>query len=62
MQAIKAARDGRTVAGLAEAFGFNERTVYQETPQQMKFPYALWTLALVHRRLGKQVTVAGLAE
>ncbi|MFV8835181.1 helix-turn-helix domain-containing protein, partial [Aquisalimonas sp. APHAB1-3] len=29
MQAIKAVRNGRTVADVAEAFGFNERTVFK---------------------------------
>lgn len=38
------------------------RTVRDETPEQVKFPYALWTLRLIreliHRRLGKSLSVA----
>lgn len=99
MQAIKAVRQGRPVAEVAETFGVNERSLYRwlarfadggqqglqskpksgrpakltedelrwiaqtvrdETPQQLKFPYALWTLSLIreliHRRLGKALS------
>lgn len=105
MQAIKAVRGGRTVADVAEAFGFNERTVFRwlaryndggqkalqskgksgrprkltddemrwlaravrdETPQQMKLPYALWTLSLIQelirRRLGKSLTLPSVSK
>jgi len=105
MQAIKAVREGRTVADVADAFGFNERTVYtwlskyaeggqkglqnqpksgrpktlsdsemrwlartvrDETPEQMKFPYALWTLRLIRevidQRLGKSLSKATVSR
>ena len=105
MQAIKAVREGRTVADVADAFGVNERSLYRwlskyaeggqkalhgqpksgrpktlsdsemrwlartvrdETPQQMKFPYALWTLQLIreviYRRLGKSLSTSSVSR
>lgn len=105
MQAIKAVRNGRTVADVAECFGVSERTLFRwlsrfieggqsavqpsaqpgrppkvsaeemrwlarvvrnETPQQMKFPYALWTLSLIreliHRRLGKRLALSSVSR
>lgn len=99
MQAIKAVRQGRPVADVAEAFGVSERTLYRwlarmanegqngllskpksgrppkltdtetrwlarvvrdETPQQLRMPYALWTLSriqeLIRRRLDKTLS------
>lgn len=99
MQAIKAVRQGRPVADVADAYGVSERTLYRwlarmanegqqglvskpksgrpskvtdsemrwlagvvrdETPQQMKMPYALWTLPLIQelirQRLGKELS------
>ena len=85
MQAVKAVREGQTVASVAAAYGLNERTVFRwlskfvnggqtallakpvpgrppkvtpeemrwiartvrdDTPQQFKFPYGLWTLSV----------------
>ncbi|MBK5936400.1 IS630 family transposase [Halorhodospira halophila] len=103
MQAIKAVRNGRTVADVADAFGINERTLYRwlsryaeggqkalhskpksgrprkltpeemrwvartvrdENPQQLKLPYALWTLSLIQelieRHLGKKLSRASV--
>ena len=103
MQAIKAVRNGRTVANLADAFGVNERTLYRwllryaeggqkalrskpksrrprkltpeemrwvartvrdGNPQQLKMPYALWTLSLIQelieRHLGKSLSRASV--
>lgn len=105
LQAIKAVRNGRTVAEVAEIFGVHERTLYrwlarfeaggqnglvsqpksgrppkltgeemrwlarvvrEQTPQQMKFPYALWTLSLIGeviwRRLGKALSKASVGR
>jgi len=40
------------------------RTIREETPQQLKFPYALWTLSLIgeliRRRLNKSLTPASV--
>ena len=105
MQAIKAVREGRPVADVADAFGVNERTLYRwlskfaeggqqglrtkprsgrppklsaqemrwvartvrdETPQQLKFPYGLWTLSLIQelirRRMGKALALASVSR
>lgn len=105
MQAVKAVREGRTVADVAETFGLNERTVFRwlakfadggqkalaskpksgrppklsgdqmrwiartvrdETPQQLKLPYALWTLSLIQelirRRLGISLSLASVSR
>lgn len=105
MQAIKAVRNGRAIADVADCFGVSERTLFRwlarfaeggqnavqpsaqpgrppkvsaeemrwiarvvrnETPQQMKFPYALWTLSLIRemirRRLGKQLALASVSR
>jgi transposase len=94
MQAVKAVREGRTVADVADTFGVNERTVFtwlskfadggqnalvskpkpgrppklsadqmrwiartvrDETPQQMKLPYALWTLSLIQELIRRRL-------
>jgi len=101
MLAVKAVREGATVAEVARSYGLNTRTVYRwladhadggqqallakeipgrprklsadeirwiartvrdETPQQRKFPYGLWTLSLIQtliaREFGKKLSMA----
>jgi transposase len=105
MQAVKAVREGQTVASVAAAYGLNERTVFRwlakfanggqtallakpvpgrppkvapeemrwiaravrdDTPQQFKFPYGLWTLSLIgrliERQFGKTLSLASVSR
>jgi transposase len=105
MQAVKAVREGQTVASVAAAYGLNERTVFrwlsmfanggqnallakpvpgrppkvtpeqmrwiaravrEDTPQQFKFPYGLWTLSLIgqliERQFGTSLSLASVSR
>ena len=105
MQAVKAVREGQSVASVAAAYGLNVRTVFRwlskfasggqnallakpvpgrppkvtpeemrwiaqavrdDTPQQFKFPYGLWTLSLIGKliehQFGKSLSLASVSR
>jgi len=59
-------KSGRPPKVTPEEMAWIARTVREETPQQMRFPYALWTLSLIRelirRHLGKSLTPASVSR
>lgn len=59
-------KSGRPPKLTAEEMAWLARSVREDTPQQMKFPYALWTLSLIgeliKRRLGKSLSPASVSR
>jgi transposase len=59
-------KPGRPPKVTPEEMRWIAQTVREETPQQLKFPYALWTLSLIQeliaRRLGKSLALASVSR
>lgn len=59
-------RSGRPAKVTAEEMRWIARVVREQSPQQMKFPYALWTLSLIRelirRHLGKSLALASVSR
>lgn len=59
-------RSGRPPKVTAEEMAWIGKTVQEETPQQLKLPYALWTLSLIRelirRHLGKTLALSSVSR
>jgi transposase len=59
-------RSGRPPKVTAQEMAWIGRTVQEKSPQQMKLPYALWTLSLIReliqRHLGKRLALASVSR